>query len=129
VARDRLIDKDIAAVVATGVPGATLLVRDGGSTNKVVSGLAEVTSKTPLKVDDRFRIGSLAKTYVSVVVLQLVDERKLGLDDSIDKYVPGMVPNGPRSPSGSSSTTPAASRTTRSTRRTWRPTWPVTWPT
>jgi len=47
-----------------------------------------------MKVDDRFRIGSLAKTYVSVVTLQLVNEKKLGLDDSIEKYVPGMVPNG-----------------------------------
>jgi D-alanyl-D-alanine carboxypeptidase len=94
VARDKQIDKDIAAVVATGVPGASLLVRDGASTNKVAFGVAETTTKAPLKVDDRFRIGSLAKTYVSVVMLQLVNERKLGLDDSIEKFVPGMVPNG-----------------------------------
>jgi CubicO group peptidase (beta-lactamase class C family) len=88
VARDKQIDKDIAAVVATGVPGATLLVRDGGSTNKVASGVAETTTRAPLKVDDRFRIGSLAKTYVSVVVLQLVDEGKLELRVPIRRYLP-----------------------------------------
>ena len=96
VARDRQIDKDMAAIVATGVPGASLVVRDGGSTNKVAVGVAETSTKVPLEVDDRFRIGSLAKTYVSVVVLQLVDEKKLGLDDSIERFVPGMVPNGAR---------------------------------
>jgi D-alanyl-D-alanine carboxypeptidase len=94
VARDRQIDKGMAAVVASGVPGATLVVRDGGSTNRVAFGVGEVTTKTPLKVDDRFRVGSLAKTYVSVIVLQLVDEKKVGLDDTIEKFVPGMVPNG-----------------------------------
>ncbi len=94
VARDKQIDKDMAAVVATGVPGASLLVRDGGSTSKVTFGVADTSTKVPLHVDDRFRIGSLAKTYVSVVVLQLVDEKKLGLDDSIEKFVPNMVPNG-----------------------------------
>jgi D-alanyl-D-alanine carboxypeptidase len=94
VARDRQIDKDMAAIVATGVPGASLLVRDGSSTNKVAVGVAETSTNVALKVDDRFRIGSLAKTYVSVVMLQLVDEKKLGLDDSIEKFVPGMVPNG-----------------------------------
>lgn len=94
VARDRQIDEDMAAIVATGVPGASLVVRDGGSTNKVAVGVADTSTKVPLKVDDRFRIGSLAKTYVSVVMLQLVDEKKLGLNDSIEKFVPGMVPNG-----------------------------------
>jgi D-alanyl-D-alanine carboxypeptidase len=94
VARDKKIDKGMAAVVAMGVPGASLLVRDGGSTNKVAFGVADTATKAPMTVDDRFRIGSLAKTYVSVVVLQLVNEQKLGFDDSIEKFVPGMVPNG-----------------------------------
>ena len=96
VARDKKIDKGMAAVVATGVPGATLVVRDGGSTNRVALGLGDVTANVPMRVDDRFRIGSLAKTYVSVVMLQLVDEKKLGLDDPIEGFVPKMVPNGAR---------------------------------
>ncbi len=126
VARDRQIDKDMAAIVAAGVPGASLVVRDGGSTNKVAVGVAETSTKVALKVDDRFRIGSLAKTYVSVVMLQLVNEKKLGLDDSIEKFVPEWWPTAPRSPCASCSTTRAASPTTRSTPPTWRRTWPAT---
>ncbi|MBP2337139.1 D-alanyl-D-alanine carboxypeptidase [Saccharothrix coeruleofusca] len=45
--------------------------------------------------DGYFRIGSATKTFVATVVLQLVDERKVGLDDPIDRYVAG-VPMGDR---------------------------------
>ncbi len=94
VARDKAIDVGMATVVATGVPGASMLVRDGGSTNRLAVGVGDTSTKTPMKVDDRVRIGSLAKTYISVVVLQLADEKKLSLDDSVEKSLPGMVPNG-----------------------------------
>lgn len=39
------------------------------------------------------RIGSITKTFTVTAVLQLVDEGKLGLDDPIGNYLPG-VPNG-----------------------------------
>jgi D-alanyl-D-alanine carboxypeptidase len=39
------------------------------------------------------RIGSETKTFTGTAVLQLVDEGKVGLDDPIRKYIPG-VPNG-----------------------------------
>ena len=39
------------------------------------------------------RIGSLTKTFVTTAILQLADKGKLGLEDPISKYVPG-VPNG-----------------------------------
>ncbi|TCO45393.1 D-alanyl-D-alanine carboxypeptidase [Kribbella antiqua] len=41
-----------------------------------------------------FRIGSVTKTFVATVVLQLVDEGRLSLDDPIDRHLPGQVPNG-----------------------------------
>jgi D-alanyl-D-alanine carboxypeptidase len=41
-----------------------------------------------------FRIGSLTKTFVATVALQLVAERKLRLGDSVERWVPGLVPNG-----------------------------------
>jgi len=39
---------------------------------------------------DRFRLGSITKTYVAAAVLQLVDEGQVGLDDAIDDHVPGF---------------------------------------
>lgn len=41
-----------------------------------------------------FRIGSVTKTFVATVVLQLVDEGRVTLDTPIDRYLPGLVPNG-----------------------------------
>jgi hypothetical protein len=44
--------------------------------------------------DDRFRIGSVTKTFVATVVLQLVGEGKLSLDDRVDDVLPGKVRGG-----------------------------------
>jgi D-alanyl-D-alanine carboxypeptidase len=94
VARDKQVDTDMAAVTASGVPGVAIVIRDGGSTSRVASGVGEVATNTPMTVGDRVRIGSLAKSYVSVVLLQLAGENKLSLEDSVEKWLPGLVPNG-----------------------------------
>ena len=39
-------------------------------------------------------MGSITKTFVSVVVLQLVGEGRLRLDDSVEQWLPGLVPDG-----------------------------------
>lgn len=94
VARDRKIDADVAALNAAGVPGVSAVIRDGGSTSRVASGVGEVSTNTPVRADDRFRIGSVSKTYVAVVMLQLAGEGKLSLEDTVDKWLPKLVPNG-----------------------------------
>ena len=43
---------------------------------------------------DRFRVGSVTKSFMATVLLQLVGERKLRLDDSLERWLPGVVPNG-----------------------------------
>ncbi len=45
---------------------------------------------------DRFRVGSITKTFVAVVVLQLVGEHRLKLDDTVEQWLPGLVPDGGR---------------------------------
>jgi len=80
--------------VATGVPGVILMARDGNGTIRVTGGYGTLTSKTPIRATDRFRIGSLTKTFVATVALQLVDEGALSLDDSVERWLPGVVPNG-----------------------------------
>jgi D-alanyl-D-alanine carboxypeptidase len=44
--------------------------------------------------DHVFRVGSITKTFVAAVVLQLAAEGALGLDDPVERWLPGMVPNG-----------------------------------
>jgi D-alanyl-D-alanine carboxypeptidase len=47
-----------------------------------------------MRVDHAFRVGSITKTLVATVVLQLSAEGTLELDDAIERWLPGLVPNG-----------------------------------
>lgn len=47
-----------------------------------------------MRAGDRFRVGSITKTFVATVVLQLIGERTLALDDTVEHWLPGVVPNG-----------------------------------
>ncbi|MEV8440025.1 serine hydrolase domain-containing protein [Actinosynnema sp. NPDC051121] len=67
--------------------GALLTVEDSTGTRADAAGEASVGGY--------FRIGSATKTFVATVVLQLVDEGRVGLDDPVDRYVAG-VPKGDR---------------------------------
>jgi D-alanyl-D-alanine carboxypeptidase len=88
------LQQALDAVVATGVPGAIALVRDGRRTLRLTSGHANVATRRPMRAGDRFRAGSQTKTFVATAVLQLVAERKLALDDTVERWLPGLVPNG-----------------------------------
>ncbi|WP_308466592.1 serine hydrolase domain-containing protein [Rathayibacter soli] len=76
-----------------GSPGAIAEVTSPAGTWIGSSGTAAQGTDTPVTPDDRTRIGSLTKTMTATILLQLVEEHKLSLDDTIGKYVPGM-PNG-----------------------------------
>lgn len=88
------LQSDLDALVSGGAPGAILLIRDRHRTKRLTAGVAEIATGRPMHAGDRYRIASLAKTYVSTVVLQLVGEGKLRLSDSVEKWLPGLVPNG-----------------------------------
>ena len=82
------------ALVATGVPGVVVLVHGKNGTLRLASGQSNLARKTPMRVTDRFRVGSITKSFIATVVLQLVGAGKLSLDDTVDHWLPGAVPNG-----------------------------------
>jgi D-alanyl-D-alanine carboxypeptidase len=84
------------AIVESGPPGVIALARDGTHTRRLASGLANPTTHAPMRASDRFRIGSVTKTFVATVVLELVAEGRLGLDDAVDDWLPSLLPNGRR---------------------------------
>jgi CubicO group peptidase (beta-lactamase class C family) len=51
-------------------------------------GLANVELNVPVKPETIFQSGSVGKQFVSAAVMMLVEEGKVGLDDSIVKYFP-----------------------------------------
>jgi D-alanyl-D-alanine carboxypeptidase len=83
-------------IVEEGSPGALVLVDEGSSRREETSGLAVLEGREPLHARDRFRVGSITKTFVAVVVLQLVGEHRLALGDTVERWLPGLVPNGGR---------------------------------
>jgi D-alanyl-D-alanine carboxypeptidase len=93
-AREPELQRALDGAVAAGVPGAVLLVRDGDRTIRLASGSGNLKPRTAMRPDVRFRVGSITKTFVATVVLQLVGEEKLGLSDTVERWLPGVVPNG-----------------------------------
>src|SRR3954465_15578039 len=70
-------------VVRTAGVGAQVDVRDGNRVWLGRSGVAEVGTTRPVSLNGRFRIGSITKTFLATVVLQLAAEKQLKLDDPV----------------------------------------------
>ncbi len=74
-----------------GYPGILAKTSEGGKTWGYAVGVADLNTKKPMKTDFCFRIGSVTKTFTATVVLQLAGENRLNLDDSIEKWLPGVI--------------------------------------
>ncbi|MGR3779227.1 serine hydrolase domain-containing protein [Bacillus paramycoides] len=74
-----------------GFPGILAKTSEGGKTWGYAAGVANLSTKKPMETDFRFRIGSVTKTFTATVVLQLAGENRLNLDDSIEKWLPGVI--------------------------------------
>jgi len=89
--RQQDLQRDLDAITATGVPGVLAEVRTGGRELRGTSGVADLDSRKPVDGNGFFRVGSNTKTFISVVLLQLVAERRLSLDDTVGHWLPGVV--------------------------------------
>lgn len=81
----------LKAAVADGVPGVTATARDGHRTWSGTEGVGDLRTGEPRSERDRYRVGSITKTFVATVVLQLEAEGRLSLDDTVDEWLPGVV--------------------------------------
>src|SRR4051812_741498 len=71
-------------------PGATAgFVLPDGHSASVATGLSDLEAKTPLRPSDRMPAGSVGKTFVAAVALQLVQEGKLSLDGRLGELLGG----------------------------------------
>ncbi|MEV6279306.1 serine hydrolase domain-containing protein [Nocardia sp. NPDC051832] len=75
-------------LVAAGAAGVQVRVHDNEGNRVLTAGTARLGTFDPVPADARFRIGSITKTFVATVVLQLVAEARLRLDDPVDQYLP-----------------------------------------
>jgi D-alanyl-D-alanine carboxypeptidase len=75
----------------TEAPGAAVYAGDTSGSWNLSAGTGDTTGNVPITPNQHFRIGSETKTFTATVVLQLVDEGKVGLDTPIETYLPGVV--------------------------------------
>jgi D-alanyl-D-alanine carboxypeptidase len=71
--------------------GATLSVRVPGHDDiHLASGIDDRNPDTPMPTDGTFAGASITKTFVAAVALQLVDEGRLALDDTVEAWLPEL---------------------------------------
>ncbi len=81
IAEAAMTDMDLRAVLLTvTVDGAEL----------VTHAIGESLDGVPATADMHVRNGAVAITYISVLLLQLVDEGVVALDDTIDRWLPDL---------------------------------------
>ncbi|WP_328390971.1 beta-lactamase family protein [Streptomyces sp. NBC_00400] len=87
------IQQGLSALVHTdGLPAALASVKDReGRTRPYTAGVGDLATGSKVPRDGQVRIGSNTKVFTAVVVLQLVSEGKIGLDATVDTYLPGLV--------------------------------------
>jgi CubicO group peptidase (beta-lactamase class C family) len=73
------------------IPGAVLQVADKDKILDLETvGYSDVDKKIPMQPDALFEICSITKMYTAVGLMMLVEEGKVGLDDPVEKYLPGF---------------------------------------
>ncbi len=91
-ALDNKLDVWIAAYMpAMNAPGLTLGITDAGATRRVACyGYADIDLRRPVTPDHLFQTGSITKSFVALVILQLHEEGRLDLHRPVLDYLPGL---------------------------------------
>ncbi|GAB2722784.1 serine hydrolase domain-containing protein [Streptomyces bullii] len=71
-------------VTRGGAPAAALLAQDGAKARYAQAGQG-------ISRSDHFRAGSITKTFIATVALQLAAEHRLSLSDTVERHLPGLV--------------------------------------
>ena len=77
-------------------PGVTAYVSGPQGTWLGSAGIADVKSGEAMRPDARVRLESVSKIYTASLVLRLAEEGKLRVDDTVEAWLPGLLPYGNR---------------------------------
>jgi len=91
---DAALSQRVDAAVRTqmkdqGIPGVSIaVVRNGRVIKATGYGMANIELSAPVRPETIFEAGSITKQFTASAIMLLVEEGKVGLDDSITKYFP-----------------------------------------
>ncbi|KAB2593958.1 serine hydrolase domain-containing protein [Streptomyces arboris] len=83
----------LESAMASGAPGAMARYSGPDGARGRAVGVRDRESGAAMDIQARFRIGSVSKTFSSVVLLQLVEEGRLSLDAPVNTYLEGLLPD------------------------------------
>lgn len=77
--------------------GSLTLAKDGNVLYSRSFGYSQISDneKKPLTAETKYRIASITKMFTAVMIFQLVEEKKLKLTDTLDRFFP-QIPNAAR---------------------------------
>lgn len=81
----------LETAVEEGAPGTLAEARVGHHSWWGTTGVSDLVSRRPRQRFDRFRTASVTKTFTATVLLQLEAEGRLSLDDTVERWLPGLV--------------------------------------
>lgn len=87
------VSQALRNTTAAGAPGAMARFSGPLGVRTRVEGVRDKTTGSAMDTQARFRIGSVSKTFSAVVLLQLVAEGRIELDSSVNRYLPGLLPD------------------------------------
>src|SRR5688572_17568028 len=73
--------------------GTVLVARGDAVEFSGAYGLADRAANTPNTVETRFNLGSINKTFTAIAVAQLIERRRLSLEDTIATHIPDYPNN------------------------------------
>lgn len=92
---EKKLDELLSAKFPQSNPGCEVLVaKKGAIIYQKTFGLANLELNVPVKPDMVFNLASITKQFTAVAILQLVEQHKLSLDDSIQKFIPDFPSEG-----------------------------------
>lgn len=76
------------------LPGVVVALRDGDDVRVIALGQARTNPASPMRPGTRFPIASITKSMTATLVMQLVEEHRLSLDDTVASVLPGLLRHG-----------------------------------
>jgi len=68
--------------------GSVSVTKGGKQLYSRAIGFADMEAAIRNNIDTKFRIGSISKTFTATLIMQAVEQGKIGLDETIDSYFP-----------------------------------------
>ncbi len=68
--------------------GSISIFKDGKPVYEKAFGMADVINNQKADIDTKYRIGSISKTFTAVIIMKLIEDKKLSLSTPLSQFYP-----------------------------------------